>query len=442
MAKRSKLLAALDAHKGKDHEAERQKKLQKLAAKRKRTKAAEAQAEESEKEEEILPVQPIGADLGLEEESEGWESDESELAAAPDVSVEVLLEIRFEDYVLMSLCSQTSALFDDESDSDSSLEENGDVPMQDAEAKTFKKSDKDISENGEEEEEDEDGEDEDDEGGIPLSDIESLASSEKADILPHQRLTINNIAALEKAYKSIALPYSTLPFSAHQAITSADPVPIPDVNDDLNRELAFYKQCLDAAVAGRAALKKEGAPFTRPVDYFAEMVKTEEHMGKIKQKIVDEAAGKKAAAEARRQRDLKKFGKQVQVAKLQERSKAKRDALEKIDLLKRSMSAFLSLSFHFPFSLPSHSMHYKPLIQNSHTHRTQKRRKPPNSHERRRPLRRRPRQRNPLRRQTLPPDHLVCSWRRTPRRPRCESTQTPQKGRKVWVRRQETLCQE
>ncbi|KAG9511871.1 hypothetical protein KCU79_g23894, partial [Aureobasidium melanogenum] len=73
----------------------------------------------------------------------------------------------------------------------------------------------------------------------------------------------------------------------------------------------------------------------RPADYFAEMVKSDEHMGKIKSKLIDEAASKKASAEARRQRDLKKFGKQVQVAKLQERSREKKDTLDKIQLLKR-----------------------------------------------------------------------------------------------------------
>ncbi|KAF7570328.1 rRNA processing protein Ebp2 [Pyrenophora tritici-repentis] len=65
------------------------------------------------------------------------------------------------------------------------------------------------------------------------------------------------------------------------------------------------------------------------------MVKSDEHMGKIKQKLIDAAAGKKAAAEARKQRDLKKFGKQVQVAKLQERAKEKRETIEKISTLKR-----------------------------------------------------------------------------------------------------------
>ena len=217
-----------------------------------------------------------------------------------------------------------SRLIDSESDSDSSV----DAPDPDR-----------IIQDGDQS--DHDDEDEEEEEGIPLSDIESLASSEKADILPHQRLTINNTTALRKAHTLIALPYSTLPFSAHQTITTSEPVAIPDVNDDLTRELAFYKQCLDTATEGRNKLKAEGVPFTRPNDYFAEMVKSDEHMGKIKQKMTDDAASKRAAADAKKQRDLKKFGKQVQVAKLQERDKAKRETLDKINLLKRSVSIWV-----------------------------------------------------------------------------------------------------
>lgn len=193
---------------------------------------------------------------------------------------------------------------------------------------------------------DRDGKDEEQEGveddGIPLSDIDDLSDEEVADIVPHQRLTINNKAALLKAHKSITLPISKLPFSDHQTISSSEQISILDVNDDLNRELAFYKQSLDAVNEARVLLKKEGVPFSRPNDYFAEMVKTDEHMEKIKQKMTDEAANKKAAAEARKQRDLKKFGKQVQIAKLQERDKSKRATLDKMNLLKRS-ARFLSI---------------------------------------------------------------------------------------------------
>lgn len=127
-----------------------------------------------------------------------------------------------------------------------------------------------------------------------------------------------------------------LSFSTHQSIVTSEPVAITDVNDDLTRELAFYKQCLNAANQGRKLLLEEGVNFSRPIDYFAEMVKSDEHMGKIKQKMVDEAANKKAVADARKQRDLKRFGKQVQVAKLQERDREKRETLDKINLLKRS----------------------------------------------------------------------------------------------------------
>lgn len=188
-------------------------------------------------------------------------------------------------------------------------------------------------EEGEDEDEEED--DEDDEEDIALSDLDSIASEDKGDIIPHQRLTINNTAALTAALHRIQLPYSKLAFSEHQSVTTDEPVEIPDVEDDLNRELAFYKQCLSSVKEARQKLKKEGVSFSRPADYFAEMVKSDEHMGKIKQKLIDAAAGKKAAAEARKQRDLKKFGKQVQVAKMQERAKEKRDTMEKISTLKR-----------------------------------------------------------------------------------------------------------
>jgi rRNA-processing protein EBP2 len=172
---------------------------------------------------------------------------------------------------------------------------------------------------------------------IPFSDIASLNSEERGDVVPFQRLTINNHAALNASLSRIALPISKHPFSVHQTITSTDPTTIEDVNDDLNRELQFYAQSLAAVKEAKRLLKAEGVPFSRPSDFFAEMVKSEEHMGRVRARLVDDAARKKAASDARRQRDLKKFGKAVQVAKQQERDKAKRETMDKINVLKRSM---------------------------------------------------------------------------------------------------------
>ncbi|MCJ1376959.1 rRNA-processing protein and EBNA1-binding protein ebp2 [Xylographa soralifera] len=309
MVRKSKLLAALDAHKGKDYKLEKQKALQKDAAKRKRIKAAAQELTDNAGTEPEAVENSVQRQPG--EESEGWESDYNE-----EASTAVRTTIR-----TIRTIQQLEVHVDDNSEGESI---SSDEVVEDTGAlEDFRKDPPSDVESG--------GSD----GGIPLSDIESLSSDEKGDLIPHQRLTINNTSALLKAHKSIALPISSLPFSTHQSISFAAQISIPDVNDDLNRELAFYKQCLDAAIEARSLLKKEGVPFTRPTDYFAEMVKSDEHMGKIKDKMTEEAASKKASAEARRQRDLKKFGKQVQVAKLQERDKAKRETLDKINILKR-----------------------------------------------------------------------------------------------------------
>ena len=324
-----KLKAALNRFKGVDHKQEHQKKLQKLAEKKKSKKqrsevnvdsledAAAGDEEDVEGEElEDASAEKLRKQVAelVKGDAEGWETDESE----DDEDLEMDGGINLET-------------FEDESDSDSEDDQTfytakGDSPEKRA-----------VNGDGPED-------DEEDEEDIPLSDIESLASEDKGDVIPHQRLTINNTAALNRSLKSFSLP-SSLPFSATQSVTTAEAVEIADVEDDLSRELAFYKQSLDAVKSARVLLKKEGVMFTRPTDYFAEMVKSEEQMGKVRSKMVDEAARKKASSDARRQRDLKKFGKAVQVAKLQERNVAKRDTLEKISSLKRSMLDHLPLIY-------------------------------------------------------------------------------------------------
>ncbi|KKA18636.1 rRNA processing protein (Ebp2) [Rasamsonia emersonii CBS 393.64] len=298
MVKKSKLLLALDAHKGRDYEKERQKKLAKAAEKRKAAKKAKSQDEkenEEHEEQEELNEKKKSTDgtaaetNGVEANSEKDQSDESE----------------------------------SESESGSESEEDGESDGENE------------SKEGEGENENKDSEEEEDED-IPLSD---LSEDETQDVIPHQRLTINNSAAINASIKRISFITPQTPFSEHNSLVSSEPINVPDPNDDLQRELEFYKVCQAAAVDGRRLLIKEGIPFSRPGDYFAEMVKTDEHMNKIKQKLYEEAAAKKAAAEARRQRELKKFGKQVQIAKLQQRQKEKKETLEKINSLKRKRKA-------------------------------------------------------------------------------------------------------
>ncbi|KAH7067335.1 eukaryotic rRNA processing protein EBP2-domain-containing protein [Paraphoma chrysanthemicola] len=325
MAK-GKLKSALDSEKGRNFKLEKQRKFEKEARKRKEKR--ETQTEDDDEDVEGgVPLDEV--EVKVNGKTKKSKKDKKDKKAAPAVK-EPDWETEGSD--------DEDASDDDDDEPErplldlSHLEDSeSDISSDEEELREEERADGDA----EEAEDDEDEVEDEDEDDIALSDIESLASEDKGDIIPHQRLTINNTAALTAALNRIQLPYSKLAFSEYQSVVTDEPVDIPDVEDDLNRELAFYKQSLSAVKDARKKLKKEGTGFSRPADYFAEMVKSDEHMGKIKQKLIDEAAGKKASAEARKQRDLKKFGKQVQVAKMQERAKEKKDTLEKINLLKR-----------------------------------------------------------------------------------------------------------
>jgi rRNA-processing protein EBP2 len=147
-------------------------------------------------------------------------------------------------------------------------------------SKDQEEADEENSEDEEDEEEEDEDEDEDEEG-VPLSDVDLDAAGDDIDVVPYQKVFKDNHPALTQALSTFALPWTTLPFSAHQSITSSLEAPI-DIDDDLSRELAFYKQALDAAQEARTKLLAEGVPFGRPSDYFAEMIKDDEHMEKVR----------------------------------------------------------------------------------------------------------------------------------------------------------------
>lgn len=306
MVKGSKLLAALDAHKERDLEAEKRKKQVKAAEKTKREKT-------KRKADELAgPEERSGADLDaqaahqLEDEVNATTQDEATTNGTSNRST---------PYV------------------------NGDEPG-------FE----DFEEEVAEDDDGDDGEDSElaEDGGIPLSD---LSDADLSDTIPHQRLTINNTSALLTSRNRISLlrhqPKSQpTPFQIHNSLispTTANDL-IPDSNDDLTRETQFYSIARTAALSARTHLLSAKIPFTRPTDYFAEMVKSDPHMEKIKDKIRRESSEKRGREEARKQRDAKKFGKQVQVAKEQERAKEKRETLERIKDVRKSTSP----SFLFP----------------------------------------------------------------------------------------------
>ena len=91
-----------------------------------------------------------------------------------------------------------------------------------------------------------------------------------------------------------------------------------------------YKQALYSAQTARSLAQKANFPFTRPADYFAEMVKSDAHMERIRQRLLDESAAIKRSEEKRREREGKKFGKVVQMERMKERAAARREVEEKV----------------------------------------------------------------------------------------------------------------
>jgi rRNA-processing protein EBP2 len=50
-----------------------------------------------------------------------------------------------------------------------------------------------------------------------------------------------------------------------------------------------YKLALDQIPVARKMAAKHDIPFSRPSDYYAEMVKSDEHMERVRTKLVEEA---------------------------------------------------------------------------------------------------------------------------------------------------------
>lgn len=103
-----------------------------------------------------------------------------------------------------------------------------------------------------------------------------------------------------------------------------------DVNDDLSRELAFYTQALQGTRTALEKFQALGLPFLRPSDYYAEMVKTDTHMEKVKGRLLSEQRRMEEADERRKVREAKKLAKEVQAQKLKERAKQKKEEIESV----------------------------------------------------------------------------------------------------------------
>ena len=99
-------------------------------------------------------------------------------------------------------------------------------------------------------------------------------------------MVYNNRALIAKT-DEIALE---LDFPQTLAVVSRVPLAeaIDNADDDLKRETAFYAQAQAAVAEARKRLDGMNVPYLRPDDYYAEMLKSDNHMQRIRDSLLFE----------------------------------------------------------------------------------------------------------------------------------------------------------
>lgn len=76
-------------------------------------------------------------------------------------------------------------------------------------------------------------------------------------------------------------------------------------------------------------------PTRRPDDFYAEMMKNDAHMRKVKDKLLFEQRELEAKGERRREREAKRYGKAVQAERLKERKQQQKDSMGLLQRMKK-----------------------------------------------------------------------------------------------------------
>ncbi|KAK9827984.1 hypothetical protein WJX81_005158 [Elliptochloris bilobata] len=179
-------------------------------------------------------------------------------------------------------------------------------------------------------------EEDSDDGDEESGDEEALAEAQAQAAATGRaaRPPMYNTEALHSALEDISWPEGAT-WEESLAVTGDNAEQVADVDDDLTRELAFYNQALAAAKAALSRLEGAGVPWRRPADYYAEMVKSDVHMARVKAQLMHEQAQIEAADERRKQRDSKKYAKQVAAEKKKEKAQSRKAAVADVSKLRR-----------------------------------------------------------------------------------------------------------
>jgi len=102
------------------------------------------------------------------------------------------------------------------------------------------------------------------------------------------------------------------------------------VLNDFKREMAFYRQAQAAVLDAIPKLKAFGLPTKRPEDYFAEMAKTDDHMQKIREHLMQKQQQQQRSERVKQLRQQRKEGKMLQIQTKLKRQQEKKEMLDQV----------------------------------------------------------------------------------------------------------------
>ena len=109
------------------------------------------------------------------------------------------------------------------------------------------------------------------------------------------------------------------------------PVEVDDCEDDFNRELAFFNITREAVADVHAKLLAADIPTTRADDFYAEMIKSDDHMQRVKSQLIHQQTKMKAFEKRKQEQHNQKYQKELQQARQNERNRQKKKHVEAVE---------------------------------------------------------------------------------------------------------------
>lgn len=111
------------------------------------------------------------------------------------------------------------------------------------------------------------------------------------------------------------------------------PYVAPDVDpvlNDFKREMTFYRQAQAAAIEGIKKMQEQNIAIKRPDDYFAEMAKSDDHMQKVRARLLAKQEGHAKSERVKRLRQQRILGKTLQKQAKVNKVNEKKDMIDKL----------------------------------------------------------------------------------------------------------------